>query len=119
MPVWRAIFVEALGTAILALVVLGVTDENNKSRPQVLTAAIIGLTVTILISLFGPLTQAAFNPARDLAPRLFSDLAGWGSVPFTANGHGWLTVYVLAPIVGAVAGGGIYRRVLAPHYAEC
>jgi glycerol uptake facilitator protein len=117
MPVWRAIFVEALGTAILALVVLGVTDENNKSRPQVLTAAIIGLTVTILISLFGPLTQAAFNPARDLAPRLFSVLAGWGSVPFTANGHGWLTVYVLAPIVGAVAGGGIYRRVLAPLYA--
>jgi glycerol uptake facilitator protein len=117
MPAWRAAGVEALGTAILALVVLGVTDENNKSRPQILTAAIIGLTVTILISLLGPLTQAGFNPARDLAPRLFSVLAGWGAVPFTANGPGWLTVYVLAPIAGAIAGGGIYRRVLAPHYA--
>lgn len=113
----RAFFIEFLGTAILALVIFGVTDERNKSRPQLLTAATIGLTVTILISLLGPLTQAAFNPARDLAPRIFSALIGWGAVPFTTNGHGWLTVYVLAPILGAVGGGGIYRVCLAPHYA--
>lgn len=113
----RAFFIEFLGTAILALVIFGCTDEKNKSRPQLLTAATIGFTVTILISLLGPLTQAAFNPARDLAPRIFSALVGWGGVPFTANGSGWLTVYVLAPIIGALAGGGLYRALLAPHYA--
>ena len=112
-----AFFAEALGTGILILVILGSTDERNSSRPLVLTAATIGLTVTMLISLLGPLTMACLNPARDLAPRIFSALAGWRSVPFTTNGWGWLTVYVVAPIVGALLGGVIYRRWLAPHYA--
>lgn len=108
--------IEFVGTAILMLVILGATNPRNASRPQILTAATIGLTVTILISLLGPLTMAAFNPARDLGPRLFSSLAGWGSVPFNANGMGWLTVYVIAPVCGALAGGAIYRGFLAPHY---
>jgi glycerol uptake facilitator protein len=111
-----AFFIEVLGTAILMLVIMGCTDERNRTRPQSLTPVTIGLTVTILISLLGPLTMAAFNPARDLAPRLFSLLAGWGAVPFSANGLGWLTVYVIAPILGAIAGGGLYRAFLSPHY---
>ena len=112
-----AFFCEAVGTAILMLVILGCTDERNESRPRQLAAATIGLTVTILISLLGPLTMAAFNPARDFAPRVFSCLAGWGSVPFTANGWGWLTVYIAAPIGGALWAGVVYRVLLAPHYA--
>ena len=112
-----AFFIEFVGTAILMLVILGTTNARNPSRPQILTAATIGLTVTILISLLGPLTMAAFNPARDLAPRLFSAMVGWGQVPFTANGMGWLTVYVIAPILGALGGGAVYRWCFAPHYA--
>lgn len=111
-----AFLTEVVGTGILMLVILCVTHPRNASRPQVLTAASIGLTVTILISLLGPLTMASFNPARDLAPRVFSALAGWGSVPFTTNGFGWLTVYILAPVVGAMGGGAIYRWCFAPHY---
>jgi glycerol uptake facilitator protein len=101
--------VEVVATAILVLVIFGSTDERNATRPQLLTAATIGLTVTLLISLFGPLTMACLNPARDLAPRIFSALAGWGSVPFQVNGTGWLTVYIIAPIVGGLLGGAIYR----------
>lgn len=111
-----AFFIEFVGTAILMLVILGVTNTRNASRPQVLTAATIGLTVTILISLLGPLTMAAFNPARDLGPRLFSSLVGWGSVPFTVNGIGWLTVYVIAPVLGALVGGAAHRYLFAPNY---
>jgi len=113
-----AFFIEFVGTAILMLVIFGVTNPRNTSRPQILTASAIGLTVTILISLLGPLTMAAFNPARDLGPRLFSSMVGWGRVPFTANGLGWLTVYVIAPVCGAVAGGAVHRFFLAPHYAS-
>jgi glycerol uptake facilitator protein len=109
---------EVLGTAILLLVIFCVTDERNLSHPQILAAATIGLTVTLLISLLGPLTMACFNPARDLAPRLFSSLVGWGSLPFQANGQGWLTVYIVAPFLGGLLGGGAYRLFFKPNYSE-
>ena len=112
----RAFAAEVIGTAILLLVIFCSTDERNATRPQILTAATIGLTVTILISLLGPLTMACLNPARDFAPRVFSSLAGWRTVPFTANGMGWLTVYILGPIVGGLLGGGIYRVFFRPGY---
>ena len=113
----NAFFVEALGTAILMLVILGATDKRNTSRPGPLTAATIGLTITMLISLLAPLTMAGFNPARDFAPRLFSAFAGWGGVPFTTNGNGWFTVYILGPIVGAQAGAILYRLFFRGAYA--
>jgi glycerol uptake facilitator protein len=104
-----AFYAETLGTAILVLVILCTADERNASQPRLLGATAIGLTITLLISLLGPLTMACFNPARDFAPRLFSTLAGWGSVPFTANGSGWLTVYILGPLAGGQAGALFFR----------
>ena len=117
MSPWSAFFAEVIGTAVLLLVICGVTDERNAARPGVLAPATVGLTVTLLISLLGPLTMACFNPARDLGPRIFSALAGWGSVPFTANGMGWLTVYIIAPVLGGLLGAGLYHRMLRPLYA--
>ncbi len=107
---------EMIGTTILLLVIFAVTDKKNSAIPAPLIPLSIGLTVTILICLFGPLTMACFNPARDFAPRIFSTLAGWGSIPFTANGIGWLTVYILSPILGALLGGFAYKHLLKPHY---
>jgi glycerol uptake facilitator protein len=111
-----AFLVEALGTAILVLVILCVTDARNPSRPGVLTAATIGLTITMLISLLAPLTMAGFNPARDFAPRLFSALAGWGRLVFTVNGQGWFLVYIVAPLAGGQAGSLAYRLLFRPHF---
>ena len=109
-----AFFAEVIGTALLLLVIFCVTDERSKERPQTLVAATIGLTVTLLISLLGPLTMACFNPARDLGPRLFSALVGWGNLPFQVNGAGWWVVYVLAPFVGGVMGGAFYKVFFKP-----
>lgn len=109
---------EVMGTAILLLVIFACTDPRNGSRPQILNALTIGLTITLLISLLGPLTMACFNPARDLGPRLFSSLAGWGTVPFTVNGWGWLTVYIVAPVMGGLLGGWIYTSFLKPAYSS-
>ena len=110
---------EAVGTAVLVAVILGLSDDRNRLRPQGLTPAMIGLTVTILICVLAPLTMAGFNPARDLGPRLWSSLAGWGRVPFQANGNGWWSVYVLAPIIGGWVGGGVYRACCRLVYREC
>lgn len=109
---------EVIGTAVLLLVIFCVTDPNNTAMPSMLIAPTIGLTVTLLICLLGPLTMACFNPARDLAPRIFSSLVGWGKVPFTANGMGWLTVYIVAPLLGGLLGGWIYDRFFRLNYQK-
>jgi glycerol uptake facilitator protein len=111
-----AFLAEALGTLILALVVFGLTDPENGAAPgSSLAPVFIGLTVSALISFVAPLTQACFNPARDFGPRLFAFLAGWGAIALPGpRGLGFLTVYILAPLVGAVAGGHLYDLVLRP-----
>lgn len=112
-----AFLAEALGTMILALAVFALTDARNPAAPAARLAPVfIGLTVALLISVIAPLTQACFNPARDFGPRLFAFLAGWGSIAIPGpNGIGFATVYLLAPSLGAVAGGGLYCRLLRPR----
>ncbi len=119
-PHHTAFITEVVGTALLALVVFAFTDARNKEAPQARQAGIfIGLTVSALISVIAPITQACFNPARDFAPRLFSYFAGWGSIALPlGTDWGWLTVYISAPILGALIGGAIYTYVLRPAYAE-
>jgi glycerol uptake facilitator protein len=107
---------EILGTMILALVVFALTDERNLAAPAArLGPVFIGLTVAVLICVIAPLTQACFNPARDFGPRLVAWVAGWGSIALPGpRPSGFLTVYILAPIIGALAGGGLYTRVIRP-----
>ncbi|MFM9965472.1 MAG: MIP/aquaporin family protein [Planctomycetaceae bacterium] len=102
---------ELIGTLILSFVVFALTDERNRGQPAVGQAPIfIGLTVAALISVIAPLTQACFNPARDFGPRVFASLAGWGSVALPGQDSlSWLTVYIVAPIAGAIMGGGFYE----------
>lgn len=111
-----AFLAELLGTLVLAMVVFAVTDDRNRDAPPSrLSPVFVGLTVSGLISVVAPLTQACFNPARDFAPRLFAFLAGWGPIALPGpRGTGFFTVYILAPILGAILGAGLYTRVLRP-----
>jgi glycerol uptake facilitator protein len=114
-----AFFAEALGTAILALVVFAVTDPKNSGGPGGRLAPVfIGLTVSALISVIAPLTQACFNPARDFGPRLFAYFAGWGAIALPGpTKTGFFTVYILAPTIGALAGAAIYDLLIRPGVA--
>jgi glycerol uptake facilitator protein len=116
----EAFIAEVVCTAVLALVVFAVTDGRNGGAPAPYLAPLVcGLTVAALISVIGPLTQCCLNPARDFGPRLFTYVAGWGSAVIPGpNGHGIFTVYILAPILGAVIGGGIYDRLLQPAFTN-
>ncbi len=109
-----AMGVELIGTAMLAMIVFALTDNTGRDTGAGnLTPALIGLTVASLISLFAPLTQACFNPARDFGPRLFAYLAGWGEAAIPGpNGRGFFTVYILSPCGGALLGAGIYQSAL-------
>lgn len=113
-----AFFGEFLGTLILALAVFALIDERNPGGQGKLAPVFIGLSVAILISVYAPLTQACFNPARDFGPRLFSYFAGWGEAALPGpNGRGFWTVYIVAPIAGALVGGGLYQRILRSQIA--
>ena len=109
-----------LCTAVLALVVFAVSDPKNLAAPApYLGPLVCGLTVACLISIIASLTQCCLNPARDFGPRLFTFLAGWGSAALPGpNGHGVFMVYILAPIVGAIAGGGLYESLIGPAFRK-
>ncbi|HLC16256.1 MAG TPA: MIP family channel protein [Thermodesulfovibrionia bacterium] len=110
-----AFVAEAIGTGILVFMILALTEDCNLGRPDSSFAPFfIGLTVTALISVIAPLTQAGLNPARDLAPRLFSMLAGWGKAALPDDNYGFLTVYVLGPVVGGAAASLIFTGIIEP-----
>lgn len=110
-----AILAEAIGTLVLVLLIFCLTDGCNLGRPDdSLAPLFIGLSVTVLISILAPLTQAGLNPARDLAPRLFAWLAGWGPAAFPDRSGGFLKVYVLAPLAGGALAALVFRWLIVP-----
>jgi glycerol uptake facilitator protein len=117
-----AFIAEMVGTAFLALLVTAVTHPRNRDRPIAGSEALlIGLGVAAIISVIAPLTQAGLNPARDFGPRLVSWFLGWGDIAIPGPRGGWFTVYILAPFIGGLIGGGVYRlvaRLLAHAGAE-
>ena len=106
---------EALGTFLLVLMIFALTEGCNVGRPNdALAPVFIGLTVTAVICLIAPLTQAGLNPARDLGPRLVAWLTGWGAAAFPDRVGGFFHVYVLSPIVGGMAAAHFFVGVLEP-----
>ena len=106
----QAMLAEGIGTAFLAFFVFAVTDRRNAGGPGGrLLPLFIGFAVAIIISVLAPLTQAGLNPARDFGPRLFAYFQGWGAVAIPGPRGGFFTVYILAPVLGAVAGSAVYQ----------
>ena len=88
-PVYAAV-VEGFGTAILVLVIFLITSKRNTDSPQAnLAPFFIGFTVAVLISLFAPITQAGWNPARDFGPRLVAYVLGWESIAIPGPAAGF------------------------------
>ena len=79
---------QVVGTALLAVGALAITDPQNTAPPKWLVAPLVGGLVVAIGVAFGFNAGYAINPARDLGPRLFTAVAGWGPSVFTA-GHGW------------------------------
>lgn len=111
--VWFAMFIEAWGTGILMFVILAVTDPRQKLAPKASHALLIGFTVAVLITLYAPLTQAGWNPARDFGPRIVAALAGWGRIAIPGP-RGGFWVYIIGPKIGAIFGALLYDILLNP-----
>ncbi|MEE0938439.1 MIP family channel protein [Methanobrevibacter sp.] len=95
-----AIIVEIILTFVFVFTVLGVT---KKAENATIAGIVIGLTLAFVHIMGIPLTGTSVNPARSLAPALF--LGG------QALQQVW--VFILAPIVGAVIAGLLYKGLIS------
>ena len=95
-----AIIVEIILTFVFVFTVLGVTKKVENGA---VAGIVIGLTLAFVHIMGIPLTGTSVNPARSLAPALF--LGG------QALQQVW--VFILAPIVGAVIAGLLYKGLTA------
>ncbi|GFO44687.1 Aquaporin-9 [Plakobranchus ocellatus] len=104
---------QILGTAILMLLVLAVTDPNNMAPAKGYVPFIVGLVVVAIGMTFSHNCGYAINPARDFSPRLFTLMAGWGHQVFSVNDYRWFWIPVVGPYIGAVIGGAIYEACIS------
>jgi len=98
---------QVVGTALLVLLVLALIDGKNLAPSANLLPVMVGLVVVVIGQTFGFNAGYAINPARDLGPRLFTAIAGWGTEVFRAGNH-WWWVPILGPLAGGVLGGYVY-----------
>ena len=83
-------------TFMFLIIILGATD---KRAPQGFAPIAIGLALTLIHLISIPITNTSVNPARSTGVALFK--GGW------AVSQLWL--FWIAPIVGAVLAGVVYR----------
>ena len=106
---------QVVGTALLMVTIFAVGDQRNNAPPGWMTPILVaGIVIAIGVS-FGFNAGYAINPARDLGPRLFTAMAGWGGGVFSAGG-GWWWVPVVAPCIGAVIGAYAYDLLIARNH---
>lgn len=87
---------EVVLTMFFLLIIMGSTDRR---APQGFAPIAIGLGLTLIHLIGIPVTNLSVNPARSTGPALF--VGGW------AVHQLWL--FWLAPLVGGVLGGAVYR----------
>ena len=98
---------QLVGSAVFLICICAITDSRNMRVPKQSVPLFVGVTVLGLGLSLGYNTGCAINPARDLGPRVFTLLAGWGPGVFTEYNHWWI-VPVIACHVGALAGAWVY-----------
>lgn len=89
---------EVVMTFMFLLIILGSTD---KRAPAGFAPIAIGLGLTLIHLISIPVTNTSVNPARSTGPALF--VGGW------AISQLWM--FWVAPIIGAVLAGVVYRAV--------
>lgn len=110
-----AALAEAIGTFVLVTMIFLLTEGCNVGRPaEGVSPVFIGGTVSIIIAVLAPLTQAGLNPARDFGPRLVAYFAGWNSVAIPGPQGGFFVVYVAAPLLAGGAAAAFFRYVIVP-----
>jgi glycerol uptake facilitator protein len=105
----RAILVETMATFLLVLAIMALAVDRR--APAGWAGLMIGLSVTCLVLVFGPLTGAAVNPARAFGPFAAASLAG-GDAPWSQ-----LWAYVIGSVLGGLLAAVSYDLIARPRAA--
>ena len=97
-----AFIAEFVLTVFFLLVILGATDKFANGK---FAGVAIGLSLTLIHLISIPITNTSVNPARSLSQALFV-----GGEPL-----GQLWLFWIAPILGAIVAGFIYKNLLQNH----
>nr|XP_020484999.1 aquaporin-7-like [Labrus bergylta] len=111
---------QVFGTAILLLCLMALGDQKNKPAAAGSEPVAVGLLVLLIGISLGSNSGYAINPTRDIAPRVFTAIAGWGADVFR-SGNGWWWVPLVAPPIGGILGAGLYKafvEMLHPPLSE-
>jgi glycerol uptake facilitator protein len=98
---------QTIGTALLMMMILAITDERNQPPGANMGALMIGLVVVAIGMSFGGIHGYAINPARDFGPRLFTAVAGFKNNGLT-DGAKVFWVPIVGPILGGILGSAGY-----------
>jgi glycerol uptake facilitator protein len=95
---------QIVGTAILVGLIAALIDHRNQAPAGNMAPLLIGFIVAVIGFSYGTNAGYALNPARDLGPRFFSYLLGWGRLAFSGD-YGPASQYWWIPIAGPLIGG--------------
>ncbi|XP_063151948.1 aquaporin-7-like isoform X1 [Candoia aspera] len=114
MSLWRGFLQELIATSMLMIGILAINDAKNAGALPGTNAFIIALLVVAIGISMGMNTGYAINPSRDLPPRIFTALSGWGLEVFRAANN-WWWVPVVAPTLGCLIGIFTYNILIDFH----
>lgn len=93
-----ALVCEIVMTFIFLIVIIGATDDR---APKGFAGLAIGLCLTLIHLISIPVTNTSVNPARSTSQAIFAG----------ADAMGQLWLFWVAPIVGAILAGVVYKTV--------
>lgn len=103
---------QMVATAVFCFLIAHITDKRN-AYPSWVQPVLIGVTFVGIGTAFAYNDGYPCNPARDLGPRLFTFIWGYGGEVFSHRTWSW--VPVIAPLVGGILGGLLYQLLIGFH----
>ncbi|XP_034708205.1 probable aquaporin NIP-type [Vitis riparia] len=93
----QSLVLEIIITFLLMFVISGVATDSRATGE--LAGIAVGMTIMLNVFVAGPVSGASMNPARSIGPALVKHV------------YKGLWVYVIGPIIGAIAGGLTYNLI--------
>jgi glycerol uptake facilitator protein len=118
-PWWLGGIAEFVVTGCLMAGILNFLDDNQTFKPGTLFPLVLGLLVAGLVFTEAPLTMISMNAARDLGPRIWLLVNGYGRWAFPGlQGGGSTLATTVFPALGALFGAWFHDTVVSPHMGK-